>query len=144
MPITYKQWEEIKKLCGNRFLWSNELREFDSKFKNYCDSKSDGAKDIAYQKFNKWYQSKSMKCKKEQEKLKAHCQEIEKTVKITIVKKGILKYIHQPVAIKGGVYTGYRGLEGKTDYHTPTNIAKVGLELWPQARREGNWMGKWF
>ena len=145
MPVTFKEWEQYAKACGNFFTWSQELKDFKSAFQNYDSAKTDGKKEKAYECFKKWHESQKPKCKNEQQKLKAHCQEIEKTVKIAMVKKGTLKYTPQPAAIKSGSYTGFRGLSDKKGvYDRPSNIAKVGFALWPQAAANSSMIGNWF
>lgn len=147
MTITYQQWTKDVKACGNKFLWSKELQNFDSKFSTYSKSKSDGAKDIAYEHFKIWYQSKNQKCTKERKALtEDYCKKLEETVKIKIAKVGTLTYVPQPQAIINGVYTGFRGLEGKSDYSKPENIAKTGLDIRDQAKTSfsGGGISGWF
>ncbi|MEE9117507.1 MAG: hypothetical protein V3U02_02780 [Calditrichia bacterium] len=125
MPISYKQWMVAVKACGSLFLWSTELKEFNGAFKIYDLSKRDGPKEDAYEKFLKWRDCKNSKCVKEREKLgKDILKQLESTVYIKMVKKGTLKYIQQPAAIKNGIYTGFRGDNRGTD-----EIAIEGFDI---------------
>ena len=83
---------------------------------------------------------KAPACKSEVAKLKGATDDLKHTLEVSKVEGVKVIRAAKPVAIKGGVYTGYRG-----DTRSDTMIRSGGFDLWPQSKKHlKNGIAEWF